>query len=442
MKAAILLALAMFVSQFIALKSVMRMNGNGDDENLQGKWWLFKNIKLKVNSNEATETWKEQDSSESSKMIAAQDITTTTTTATATMITPSTNGAQTISIGNGSKQIPIEGDMNPEGGDPYCPPTTSIQMLNGTTFQSLTFESKHSVLRPKVQNGDEYYVDSGHDTKGMSVLDLGNGRYQIQNVTTSPVRIWLQYTCGDGKLSPPSKKEWTDGRAINQEFWRNITGMLKEPPIQPPTTSSLSLSSHVEIVGVGDSLMRQLLLRDDRSPRHANTRYALVHAPLLPSTVVSYFLRSLNRLWAARPFTRDTIIFLGSGVWDVLGNHYDPQFASHGKTLQQLLNTVHERYPMAKIAWKGMTAMHVHTVRYKNRKKCLNRAKYMSSSRASMLNQLQWDLVANTSALFLPMYQATLTEVRHLRENDGRHYNETMNDQLWQDVVDMVTKNA
>jgi len=160
--------------------------------------------------------------------------------------------------------------MDPEG-DPYCPPTTSIQMLNGTTFQSLTFESKHSILRPKVQNGDEYYVDSGNDMKGMSVLDLGNGRYQIQNVTTSPVWIWLQYTCGFGKFSPPSKKEWTDGRALNQEFWRNITGVLEEPHLQSPTTSSLSLSSSVEIVGVGDSLMRQLLFRDN-SPRDAKTR--------------------------------------------------------------------------------------------------------------------------------------------------------------------------
>ena len=212
--------------------------------------------------------------------------------------------------------------------------------------------------------------------------------------------------------------------------------MLEEPPLQPPTTFSLSLSSSVEIVGVGDSLMRQLLFRDhspryaktrNLSPRHVKTRYSLVHAPLLPSTVESYFLDALKRMWTSRPFTRDTIIFLGSGVWDVLGDHYDPQFASHREALQQLLNSVHERYPMAKIAWKGMTAMHVHTVRCKKRKKCLNRAKYMSSSRASILNQLQWDLVANTSALFLPMYHSTLTEARHLRENDGRHYNETMN---------------
>jgi len=108
-------------------------------------------------------------------------------------------------------------------GDPYCPSTRSIKILNGTTFQSLTVDSKHSVLRPKVQNGDEYYVDSGHGTKGMSVLDLGNGRYQIQNATASPVRIRLQYTCRFGKLSPSSKKRWADGRAINQEFWRNIT---------------------------------------------------------------------------------------------------------------------------------------------------------------------------------------------------------------------------
>ena len=113
--------------------------------------------------------------------------------------------------------------VSDQEGDPYCPPTRSIKILNGTTFQSLTVESKHSVLRPKVQRGDEYYVDSGHGTKSMSVLDLGNGRYQIQNATTSPVRIRLQYTCRFGKLSPSSKKRWADGMAINQEFWRNIT---------------------------------------------------------------------------------------------------------------------------------------------------------------------------------------------------------------------------
>ena len=113
--------------------------------------------------------------------------------------------------------------VSDQEGDPYCPRTRSIKILNGTTFQSLTVESKHSVLRPKVQRGDEYYVDSGHGTKSMSVLDLGNGRYQIQNATTSPVRIRLQYTCRFGKLSPSSKKRWADGMAINQEFWRNIT---------------------------------------------------------------------------------------------------------------------------------------------------------------------------------------------------------------------------
>jgi len=65
-KAVMLLALVIFVCDFIALKSVIRTrvdnaNGDGDDddENPQGKWWLLKNINLNVKSNEATEKLKE-----------------------------------------------------------------------------------------------------------------------------------------------------------------------------------------------------------------------------------------------------------------------------------------------------------------------------------------------------------------------------------------------
>jgi hypothetical protein len=319
-------------------------------------------------------------------------------------------------------------------GDPYCPPTTSIKLLNGSTFQSLTFEQKHSVLRPKVQNGDEYYADSGDGTKGMSVLDLGNGRYQIQNATT-PVRIWLQYTCGVGKRSPPYKRQWTDGGALGfprHVFWLNITVVPNTPTLQP-VTAPISMPPHAEIVSVGDSLMRQWLFRDDGSPRHPNTRFKLVQAPLLPSTVQTRFLDPLKRLCTQHPFTRDTIIILNSGVWDVLEDRFDPRFGSHGKALRQLLYSVSERYPMAKIVWKGMTAMHIHRVRC-DTERCRNRVKYMSSSRASMLNQLQRELVANTSALFIPMYEATLTEARHSRTNDGCHYDDTMNARLWSQV--------
>ena len=188
----------------------------------------------------------------------------------------------------------------------------------------------------QVQVGMEVAV--GH------VTDLGTGEYNIDFHKTancpdgsadSPkledfhpfiLRAVLQYSCGLGKLSPPSKLDWPNGKSI-----KDI--VLQMPVDWFPTLADDSAVKPMKleggpfnIVALGDSLMNQLLFEPQQQsyPAGGVTRgdpsvrgQHYTQAALATGTVQDHFINQLSQLnvWlgnAPEATSRQKLVLLGS----------------------------------------------------------------------------------------------------------------------------------
>jgi len=211
----------------------------------------------------------------------------------------------------------------------------------------------------KSVGGDEFYVTlyrHDGDTTGTSqvqvgmevavghVTDLGTGEYNIDFHKTancpdgsadSPkledfhpfiLRAVLQYSCGLGKLSPPSKLDWPNGKSI-----KDI--VLQMPVDWFPTLADDSAVKPMKleggpfnIVALGDSLMNQLLFEPQQQsyPAGGVTRgdpsvrgQHYTQAALATGTVQDHFINQLSQLnvWlgnAPEATSRQKLVLLGS----------------------------------------------------------------------------------------------------------------------------------
>jgi len=170
-----------------------------------------------------------------------------------------------------------------------CESTSQIQMnfkqLHEQEGSSLVIQSLNKDGLVKIEGGDEYYIEyfstgsNSADAIGY-VKDLGDGSYKVdfmqpllrkKNGTDQAdnilpggkITVILQYTCGIGKLMPPSKKKWSTSGAINRKWEASlpehfhlhvVSAEKRVKPMQFP-----ELASFDYVYSVGDSLMSQFV---------------------------------------------------------------------------------------------------------------------------------------------------------------------------------------
>jgi hypothetical protein len=296
---------------------------------------------------------------------------------------------------------------------------------------------------------DEYEDTIPDPTAVAIVHDLHNGTYALEFVTTpmrrtlgprlrgrGNLKIFSQYTCGIGRLDPPAKENWQWSGLSRLDF---DLAEVPQPPIRtfiPPTLYNLSQYSAVFFVG--DSLSHQLHGRRRPHTFYADTIQMELHMGSVKGTFLDFVQRKhgkeLNGEVPAGAVGRreesNMALLIGSAVWDILGNHTDPNHESHLQACRVYVETLRETYPNVTIFWKSPTAVHPHRLDWRCSKNyfCNLRTRYMSQSRTWRLYNLQKDLMEEMGVPFLDIYETTLLSAYRGLHKDGRHYSAELND--------------
>lgn len=294
---------------------------------------------------------------------------------------------------------------------------------------------------------------STHTNISLSQVEMGNATFTFKNI--------LQYSCGIGALPPPTKDCEPGNGALNiltplhyPFSW--LTMQNQKPPRSEP---QINLKQFDRVIPIGDSLIWQFLNGADWTKVTIPwAKQFWIQFPLATDTVQQYFdvikdhcqndtLFSTPTPKEGTCSTNRTMLFLNSGVWDSMEDgsknttlyrcqrpyknsqssaccDYDYEFSNHIQALRQLFTAIKEAYPKVTIAWKSMTALHVHNVKCRDNGACDNRAKYMSSSRAEKIFWKQKKLLDEEfpDVLFVDVYNLTRNVAHESKPNDGRHY--------------------
>jgi hypothetical protein len=299
--------------------------------------------------------------------------------------------------------------------------------------------------------GDEVYISLVHKKKKeFSILavghtrDMNDGRYEINfqqlvKVDTAckfcQFQLILQYSCGNGAMAPPSKLRWTTGMSLGTSMMLEIPTSVPFHFAKPDTSQPLVLKWFDHVHGLGDSLMEQLFVKscDVKGCHGTNVSYEKIASALTSSSSPNLFQKIVERVETLKG--KRILLVLGSGVWDLLEAtpyQFFLRFEDHLSAMSKLLSRVQKRYPNISLAWKGMTAVHVHKVSCSG-KWCIDRIKYMSSSRSALLDELQQKLLAqrHPNVTVLKLYDLTYNAAHLAKPNDGRHYIPEMCKQMW-----------
>jgi len=187
-----------------------------------------------------------------------------------------------------------------------CPVTAQVQ-ITMTTDKKWILHSKGPEGTNKTVGGDEYYIvwqpELDHGIKSVAVVtDLNDGRYELdfyksfmdmemnKNPTVPEedpsgtsydsdkggyLIVNLDYTCGIGRMPPPTKDEWEKGGSPRAEWTSShlvpAPPNMKEmatPKIQPYGT--MLDRDYADVYFFGDSTMGQLW-GDPKKPWHEGT---------------------------------------------------------------------------------------------------------------------------------------------------------------------------
>ena len=321
---------------------------------------------------------------------------------------------------------------------------------------------------PKTEGGDEYYITYTDKTTENDFVDavaysrdMGDGTYVlefVQPILPYPdggsrpsfingggmLSVILQYTCSIGSLMPPTKADWSNGGAVNSHWTTAVNASVVPPIVMArdrllPEQFGFAFSNYKIVLSVGDSLMSQFIGKSgwyddptgDGHQRRSNMEIGEHLGSSLRTDTVDFFLRRVKRSLDNNNLLDGTsngsAMILGSGVWDILDNpDHQPNFDDHLTALKQYIMGVKEMTD-ADIYWKSMTAMHINLVLSPLG---FDRVRYMSSTRAKRINDLQVALMTDLSIPVLDMYNMTYEAQEFTRRGDGRHYTNFFNDLL------------
>lgn len=332
-----------------------------------------------------------------------------------------------------------------------CYPTTSFRATPAKKNRSWVLQSFVGTSRKSV-GGDEFYMTllRKNDSAVLAVghaTDLQDGRYDVKfqlsqigghvptgDYTTMNV---LQYSCSEGFLPPPLKAGWDNGHFVNLPVEVDTRNIISPPPIMPMDTSEpLDLTRYRKIVAFGDSLMEQFVKgRTNNSPPLIYTK---VQRPLSTDTLDSKFLLPLRNICQREKCDNTTLVLLNSGVWDLLEDgscrgppyfsnsccHNDSYFKDHETAMETMITTLEHELPGVTLGWNSMTAVHVHRIIDCSTLNCINRTKYMSTSRASQLYNMQVNAMSRNhpNVQVIKLYDLTYNRAHFAQPNDGRHY--------------------
>jgi hypothetical protein len=327
-----------------------------------------------------------------------------------------------------------------------------LQKGNGQWF----LESLDPQGKLKFVGGDEFYIEfrshdkleSKHPTAVAVFDDLQDGTYDLEFYRTfmkdEPVvvnetmkdgmlGIWLQYTCGIGRMAPPSKDSYTNGGYFTDIHWEKT--LKYAPPIKEMPTMSLSnnrsLSEYDLVLYVGDSIMRNLNSAPRATPFQSKSFFEKSVSNPLNSTTIDQFISMMQRtirkgkriVQGVPPHSKIAII-LGSALWDVLvdmeqGTSYQNHLETIRKFIEQVkIDTKSQNSDHFDFYWKLPTALHVHVVR----RKAGRIARYMSTSRIQQLYLFQKRLMGELELPMMDYYLASYVSCSWLEPRDGRHY--------------------
>ena len=335
-----------------------------------------------------------------------------------------------------------------------CPFTSQVRILqkdNGQWF----LESLDPRGKLKSVGGDEFYIEfrshdkleSKHPTAVAVFDDLQDGTYALEFYRTfmkdEPVMmnetmkdgmlgIWLQYTCGIGRMAPPSKDSYTYGGYFTDIHWEKT--LKYAPPIKDMPTMKLSnnrtLNEYDLVLYVGDSIMRNLHMDSWQNHFQSKSFFEGSVSNPLNSATVDHFISLMQktikkgkRIVGVPPNAKIAII-LGSALWDVLvdmeqGTSYQNHLETITKFIEQVrIETKLQNSDHFDLYWKLPTALHVHVVP----KKAGQIARYMSTSRIQQLYLFQKRLMGELEMPTMDYYLASYVSCSWLEPRDGRHY--------------------
>jgi len=352
----------------------------------------------------------------------------------------------------------------------------------------------------KLQGGDEYYIEylevlrpsengNGCVTAVAVVTDLHDGDYRLNFYRSVAIDgcpgssvdrsadsqnqrlggqliVYLEYTCGIGRMHPPSKKEWTGGGSPRARWTHNSTYLIPAPPlveefpipaIMPQkseipsdgnatlSTEPIFLDNYDWVVYSGDSILEQMCFAGNRSvipfPQtlrfHERTYFNDAKYPLNMNTVERIIAEIISAL-QGQMRTDDNrthwnitrALVLGSAMWDLLGTNTmvrpDPDyFHTHFEAVHHLITRLRSDLvgKNVDIFWRLPTAIHLHVTPSDSENPMFGeRIKYMSTSRNLMLYQQQVQIMTALEVPVLDLYLATHLSENWLVVGDGRHY--------------------
>ena len=276
------------------------------------------------------------------------------------------------------------------------------------------------------------------------------------------LNIMLQYSCSEGMLPPPAKYHRSDGGAINKLVPVWFPSSLQQQPLivrteeRPSHRMQINLKKFKLVLALGDSLMEQMVQGGKLSSKTVVPPwiYKKIQAPLASDKMETHFMKAVQKACktpqggmflgidknhVALPkrdacSTNSTLLILNSGIWDLLedGNfsksktccNYDLNFEDHLGSLRALLLRIRDEFPYVTIGWKSVTAAHVHRTACGSEAACNLRIKYMSNSRATIIYQMQMELLQREfpDVLIVDLYEFTYYRAHLSRPGDGRHY--------------------
>ena len=379
-------------------------------------------------------------------------------------------------------------NSSPESPLQNCPVTTNVQITmihhdldrgegDGSRWilQALTKNGEK-----KSVGGDEFYVtytddnavfanstargESGKDEKELDptavaiITDIQDGTYALRFKTTpmnpyptnlsgtGTLNIYLQYTCGIGKLPMPSKSSWESNGSSRQKL--HIVN-VPQPPIQyyerPPV---VDLSRHKMVIFFGDSMLRMMVTEDEESVNKYKKKWYKPNVAFrfnvrshLSTNTVQHFIDQFNLyhenlIFENRP---SVALVIGSSAWDLIPfDDTDPGYLAQGSTFddhilacKQLIQYFQEKSDIEKIYWRLPSAMHIHRINCAGRRKrvraCNLAEKYISSSRSEYLYHKQKTLMQEMNMTYFDFYDTTYLSAHNMLNYDARHFTASFN---------------